>query len=139
MAEIQTLPTRTADDIYAEIHHLMNLYPPLVNDRHRVTVDVTDDGEVTVKGYVKAAPTADYLLNGITTVESVTAINADELYVDEIIRRDVGKVVPTGVQVRVEYGAAILTGDAPTTVSAEALVKTVALVPGVHRVVTSFS
>jgi osmotically-inducible protein OsmY len=136
MGETRTTAVRPDPDIEADIHRLMITYPPLAHDRHRVDIAV-QDGAVTVSGHVKALPTYHYLLNNLSTVPGVKLVNADGFYNDEALRREVGRIVPYGIVVVMEYGAVILAGKLPEEFSIEDLVKEVALIPGVHRVITS--
>lgn len=124
-------------DIHADIQHLETQYPPLVNDRHKVDFTV-QDGVVTVSGYVKTVPTYNYLLNNLAQIPGVKQVIADNFYSDEGIRRHAGGAVPFGVQVRVEYGAIVLTGDLPEDTTVETVVDNLRMVQGVRRVVTAF-
>jgi len=137
MAETQPPRTISDLDVEAAIHHATTNYAPLMHDRHRVKFSV-DEGVVTLSGYVKAAPTYRYLLNHIDDVKGVKEVVVQDFYSDEEIRRDVGQAVPPGVLVTLEYGSVILSGNLPADAQAEDIVKRVALVPGVHRVLTSF-
>ncbi len=128
----------SAIQINTAAHKVLHSYPPLSHDRHRVEIAV-DDGVLTVSGYVKALPTYNYALNNLKAVAGLRGFNADNFHCDEVIRRDVGQAIPIGVQVNVEYGAVILAGRLPEDTDVEQIVRKVALVPGVHRVLTSFS
>lgn len=134
---MQTTITRPDEDILADIHTLFSTYPPLQHDRHAVHIEVSR-GVVTLKGYIKASPTYRYLQAHLPNVAGVRYIDADRLYDDEAIRRQVGKVLPLGVQVRMEYGTAILTGRLSEGVTAEEVVQRVASIEGVARVITAF-
>lgn len=136
MAEAKSI--RPDIDIEEEIHDLMMTYPPLAHDRHRLHIDVQNGG-VIVKGYLKALPTLEYLLNRIEQVEGVKSIESSQLYNDETIRLQVGRVIPPGVFANLEYGAVILSGKLPEGITTEALVRNVGHVAGVHRVITSFT
>lgn len=133
-----TALVRSNDAIESDILHIMRSFPPLTNDRHRIKIEV-QDGAVTVSGYVKSKPTYLYLLNKLVHIPGVKSIQADELHDDGTIRLDVGHVVPAGIQVVVEYGAVILAGSLPDGMTVDELVRDVALVPGVHRVLTAFN
>lgn len=135
---MQTITTRPDEDILDDIRRLFSQYPPLQHDRHAVHVHV-ERGVVTLEGYIKAMPTYRYLQDKLPQIRGVRFINADRLYNDEIVRLAVAKVLPLGVQVRVEYGTAILTGKLPDGVTVEELVKRVAAVDGVSRVLTTFA
>ncbi|MDZ4669791.1 MAG: BON domain-containing protein [Phototrophicales bacterium] len=130
--------SRPDEDILEDIHALMSTYPPLQHDRRALAIRV-ERGVVTVAGYIKASPTYRYLKSTLPHIKGIRYINADDLYEDDVIRLDVGKVVPLGIQVRVEYGAIVLTGHLPESLSAKDVVKQVALVKGVQRVLTAFA
>lgn len=138
MAESQPVNNITDIDIEAAIHHAMTAYPPLMHDRHRVMLTI-EDGVVTVSGYVKSAITGNFLLNTLRSVDGVKDVVVEAFYNDDAIRLDVGHAVPPGVMVRMEYGAVILSGNLPDGVEPEGIVKQVGLVPGVHRVLTTFN
>jgi len=132
-----TIITRPDEDILDDIHSLFTTYPPLQHDRHAVSIRV-ERGVVTLEGHIKAMPTYRYLQANLPKVKGIRHINADRLYEDETIRREVGKVIPVGMQVRVEYGVVILTGKLPEDMTVEDVVKHVALVNGVQRILTTF-
>jgi osmotically-inducible protein OsmY len=131
--DVTTQPSDT--DIEARVHDVMHGYPPLTNDRHQVSVTV-ENATITVAGHVKTLVTFKYVRENLAAIPGVTGLDSEQFFNDESIRRGVGHVVPAGTQVNVEYGAVILTG--PTPDDPEALVKEVALVPGVRRVITAF-
>lgn len=139
MAETtQATTTRPDVDIEADIHRLMQHYGPLINDRHRIHIGI-HEGTVTVSGYVKTQTTANYFLNSVQRIEGVKAIDHAAFFVDELIRREVGHVVPPGVTVYVEYGTVVLNGTLADDVDTEAVVGDVVQVAGVSRVLTQFS
>ncbi|MCU0480132.1 MAG: BON domain-containing protein [Anaerolineae bacterium] len=129
--------TRADEDILDDIHDLLTTYPPLQHDRHAIQIRV-ERGVVTVTGHIKAMPTYEYLAFNLPKVKGILHVNADDLYEDETIRREVGKVTPLGTQVRVEYGVVILTGQLPSDMSVEDVVNAVAEVRGVARIITAF-
>mgnify|MGYP001426977479 CR=1 FL=1 len=137
MATTEATHQRADLDIQHDIDRLERHYPPLVNDRHQVKIEVKD-GAVTASGYTKSVPTYNYLLNSIEQLDGVKSVTADDLYIDEDLRRHVGHVVPPGISVNVEYGSAILAGRLPEDVVIEDLVKQVGMVEGIHRIVTAF-
>jgi len=138
MANTKQQPVIADIDIEAAINHAMRAHAPFSHDRHRVNINV-NDGVVHLSGYVKSAPTYRYALEHIDDVAGVREVIVEDFHNDEEIRLDVGKVVPTGVFVTLEYGAVILSGNLPDGEDVEALVRKVGLVPGVHRVWTNFS
>jgi osmotically-inducible protein OsmY len=138
MTEHRVETKRSDLDVEHDIHELIHTYAPLRHDRHRVHFTVMD-GNVSLGGYVKATPTYEFLVNNIGLVPGVKLVDHSNLHQDEVIRREVGRVVPLGVQVNVEYGAVILAGKLPEDVSFEDLAQKVGQVAGVNRVVSSFS
>lgn len=138
MSEALAVHTRPDIDIEKDAQNLMRHYPPLTNDRRRVSV-TSQDGVVTVSGHVKSTPTYLYLLDHVAAIHGVKEVVNGGFYIDEEIRLNLGSVVPPGVNVNVEYGAVILAGRLPEDVNIEDLVREVALIPGVNRVLTVFS
>jgi osmotically-inducible protein OsmY len=139
-----SIVARPDEDIEEDIHRELSGYPPLRNDRHRVHIDVRE-GVVTIKGYVKVRMTADYILTRIANVRGVRAVRASELYHDDTIRLDAGRMIPPGVFVNVEYGAVILSGRLPqdaggpveSGANMEMIVRRIASISGVNRVITA--
>lgn len=123
--------------IEEEIHDLMLSYTPVKHDRHQLKVTV-QDGSVKVAGYVKGRPAYTFLVEQLPKLKGVKGVDISQLYNDENIRIQTGHVIPMGVLVAVEYGAVILSGKPPTGMTVEDLVKDVAQLPGVRRVLTSF-
>ncbi|GAB4522923.1 MAG: hypothetical protein OHK0046_36160 [Anaerolineae bacterium] len=133
MAELTMRPDI---DIEEDLHDVVRAYPPLNHDRRNYKFDVKD-GVVTLTGHVKGKPTYEYVLNAVPLVSGVRSFEAARFYNDDDLRLDVGQVVPPGVLVTMEYGSAILSGHLPEDASIEDVVRAVARVPGVHRVLTS--
>ena len=124
-------------DIQADIERMMLNYPPLAKDRHSVHVEV-NDGAVRVFGHVQTPNTRRYFLNSIPAVEGVTAVDGAELFEDESIRLEVGRLLLTGVNVgRCQYGNVVLVGRLPPGANADELVAKVKQVPGVRQVITA--
>lgn len=123
--------------IVEDIRRIIQNYPPAVNDRRKIHYTV-QGGVVTLSGYVRSYPTYAYICDNIAQMPGVVSLNADKFYNDEGMRWEVGSVVPTGVQVRVEYGVVILTGALPESANVADVVRQVGLVAGVHRVLTAF-
>jgi len=132
-----TKQTRSDEAIEADIHHMLRTFAPTSHDRHQLVITV-NEGNVTVKGYVKSRPAFDFIQGSLPRVQGVKSVNTDQLYNDESLRIAVGKIVPFGVYVNMEYGAVILDGKLPEGTTVEDVVKKVALIPGVRRVLTVF-
>lgn len=135
MAETATV--RPDIDIENDLHELVTRYKPLMHDRRNYRF-VVEDGHVTVVGYVKGKPTYEYLRDHAPNVRGVKSVNLEKFYNDDDLRLDVGQVLPMGIYVRMEYGAAILSGRLPEGMTAEDIMRQVATVPGIRRVLTSF-
>ncbi len=138
MSDVSVTKQRPDADIRADIHHMEISYPPLVNDRHQVNFEV-EKGAVTVTGYVKGPPTYAYVIKQLNAIPGIKSLDHAQFYCDSDLRLDVGKAVPAGVIVMLEYGTVVLSGHAPTETSVESIVRQVGLIDGVRRVITNFS
>lgn len=137
MSEPQAMTARPDEDILDDIDNLIVHYPPLVNDRHQIQVNVTG-GVATLTGYTKGPVTRRYLVDGVLVTPGVKTVVADHLYDDETFRLQAAKIIPPGVIVNVEYGTLILSGTLPDGKPEEDVVKALGTIAGVRRVVTSF-
>jgi osmotically-inducible protein OsmY len=133
----QNTSARPDVDIKAEIDEVIVQYPPFVNDRHHVDIEV-QNGAVTVKGHVRSPITRRYLMNNLPRVAGVKQLNIDALYDDESIRIQTGQAVPPGVYVGVEYGRVIITGKLAKDVNREEMGQRVQQIPGVMQVTFNF-
>ncbi|MCC6612557.1 MAG: BON domain-containing protein [Anaerolineae bacterium] len=133
MASTDAPVTRPDIDILDEIHLWMTGYPPLVNDRNHISVEV-EDGLVRLRGNVKTPITRGYLLSNIKKFDGVQAVDDSALYDDETIRLHVGRVLTEGAIGQVEWGIVILAGKLPEGDALEALVAAIGKIPGVTRV-----
>jgi osmotically-inducible protein OsmY len=125
-------------DIIEDIEDRIAHYPPAMRDRHHIQVS-SQNGLVTLKGNVMSPNTRSVLLETLPQVEGVRAVNAHELFDDESIRLDVGRLIEPGTMfANIECGVVVLSGRLPSGMTAEACVRQVAQVPGVRRVVTAF-
>lgn len=129
---------RPDEDIAEDIAALVRRFPPLAQSRHWFTASVAD-GVVTVKGHIKSAVGARVLLDNLPLIPGVEAVDASGLYNDEDLRLEVGKVVPPGVRVAVDFGHVKLSGKIPPHHKAEALIRSVEKVPGVRRVTANLT
>jgi osmotically-inducible protein OsmY len=137
MSESTVVSSRPDADIVADIEHSITQYPPMMHDRHHVSY-TAENGQVTLSGHTRTSITRRYLVETVKSLPGVVAVNADHLYGDEVTRLDVGQLMPHGVYSNVDYGVAILTGQLPEGITAEALVQAVRAVPGVRAVRSSF-
>ncbi len=138
MADPQALSTTRPDmDIHQDVHNLILHYPPLAADLHQIHI-VVSDGVVNVSGHVKSQPSRRTLLDLIPTIEGVKGVNGDSLYDEDTLRREVGRVIPIGIQVTMRYGTVILTGGFPEETTPEDSFALLTKIPGVEKVVTQF-
>jgi hypothetical protein len=131
-----TTTQRPDMDIEADLQELLVLYPPLAHDRHRLRYTV-QDGHITIAGHVLSRVTHHYLVNNLPLLDGVQSVDTSQLYQDEDIRIDIGRLMPFGIFVNVEYGTVKLTGKLPPDTTVEGLVNQAMTVPGVERVVTA--
>ncbi len=132
-----TQASRPAIDIEEDIRDIIAHYPPLQEDRHHINIDV-NGSEVILSGHVKSLNTRRYLIDRVRGIAGVSSVNDDQLYTEEGIRLESGRRIPLGVIANPIYGTVVLTGALPEGKTAEDVVKDVALIPGVARVVTKF-
>jgi osmotically-inducible protein OsmY len=135
MSEPVVITQREDALIFDDIRHLIATYPPLANDRPAIEVSV-NDGLVTVTGHVMSTNTRRFFLSRLTSIEGVTAIDADELYDDTSIRLEVSRLISDGVQANIRYGVVILSGEAPQDI--EGLAQQILALRGVKKVVSGF-
>lgn len=135
MAEASVATPRPDLDIHEDIEDIIVHYPPMVNDRHHVKISV-ENGVVKLVGHMKTPITRHYLTETIPTVKGVAQVDDSQLYDDEGIRLEIGKLIPLGVFANIEYGVVILSGRLPQGIDSAALIEKVKGVSGV-RIVTS--
>lgn len=126
--------TRPDVDLLEDVQNVFIHYPPMVNDRHHVTVEVSG-GTVILRGVLKTPITRRYLVNQLEQLAAVQGVNTDALYDDEALRHAVGQVLPVGVVANLDYGTVILSGTLPDDDALEALVEQISTIPGIKRIV----
>ncbi len=124
---------RPAEDIAEDIAALIRRFPPLSQSRHWFTCEVAD-GAVTLRGNIKSAIARRVLLDNVPDIPGVVAVHADDLHSDEDLRRQIGRLVPPGVLVQVDFGRVILSGSLPPRRKPESLIRRIEKVQGVRRV-----
>ncbi len=136
---VEVIARRDDAQIESEIAHFIAHYPPLMKDRHAIKYRV-EAGAVTVTGHTQTPNTRRFFLDHLAQLPGVTGVNADELYVDETIRLEAGKLTPMGVMLaRVQYGVIVVAGQLPQGLSEEELGRQLQAIPGVKRVITAFN
>ncbi|HLV34168.1 MAG TPA: BON domain-containing protein [Spirillospora sp.] len=115
------------------IDAIITHYPPLMNDRSHLTLQV-ENGVVTVSGHTRTSITRTYLVDALKQMPGIVSLHIDNLYSDDQIRLEVGKVIPVGVYSNVKHGVVILSGQLPTGKTIEEVIAAVEQVKGVRAV-----
>lgn len=131
MADERTVQPRPDEDIEESIADLIRSYPPLRTSRPFFTF-ASRQGAVKFMGNVRTPQERYLLAQRVPHIAGVRSVDVSELYDDEQVRFAVGKVVPYGVYATVHYGAVVLTGRLPESMSAESLLDQVRAVAGVR-------
>jgi len=125
------IETRPASDIEEDFRELIRSYDPLKQARPFLDFEVKD-GKVTLIGHVRSMQARRVFVDNVPDIPGVKKIDDKKLYDDETLRLDLGKVMPRGVRVRVNYGMVTISGDLPKGSSADDIVEAVKGVPGVR-------
>lgn len=129
--------TRPDVDIEEDIRDVIAHYPPLQADRHHLHISV-ENGVVTLSGHVRSLITRRYLVDHVAQVSGVYTVVSDQFYAEETIRLESGQRIPPGVIANASYGTVILTGNPADDMNADVIVRDLAQIPGVERVITKF-
>lgn len=119
---------RPASDIEEDIREFIRTYDPLKQSRAHFSFEARD-GHVILKGHVKSAQARRVLVDNVPDIKGVVSMDASQLYDDETLRLEIGKVVPPGVLARVNYGSVVL--QPLIEVDKEQVIEAVKRVPGV--------
>jgi osmotically-inducible protein OsmY len=122
---------RPASDIEEDIRDLIRSYDPLKQARPFLDFHV-EDGKVTLSGHVRSMQARRVFVDNVPDIPGVKKMDDKKLYDDETLRLDIGKVLPRGVRVRVNYGAVTIAGQLPADASAEDIIRAVKGVLGVR-------
>jgi len=93
-----------------------------------------ENGVVTVSGHTRTSITRTYLVDALKQMPGIVSLHIDNLYSDDQIRLEVGKVIPVGVYSNVKHGVVILSGQLPTGKTIEEVIAAVEQVKGVRAV-----
>jgi len=123
--------TRPASDIEEDIRELIRSYDPLKQARPFLEF-YAQDGKVTLTGHVRSMQARRVFVDNVPDIPGVTGTDASHLYDDETLRLELGKVLPRGVRVVVNYGMVTIAGKLPPGTTAEQIIEAVKGVPGVR-------
>jgi osmotically-inducible protein OsmY len=129
---------RPAEDISEDIAALIRRFQPLAQSRHWFTYTVAE-GVVTVRGNIKSPVGARVLLDNLPDIPGVVAVNAADLHDDPTLRVAVGKLLPPGIVITIDFGRVVLSGQLPPRRKPEALIRKIEAVPGVRRVINQMA
>lgn len=134
-----TVKTRPDEDILEDIREFIRGYDPLKRDRDHLQY-TSDKGHVVLIGHTRTTKSRRVLVDNVPDIPGVVSVDSAHLYDDESLRFEVGKVLPRGTFVRVNYGTVVITGTLPKGVEEKAVIEAVKAVPGVRadKVVTEF-
>ncbi len=138
MTEETTYILITDEDILESLHQLVRSHKPLITSRNHFRFNV-QSGVVTIVGNIASHSARRILTDNIPDLPGVVAVDDSALYDDETMRFDLGKLLPSGVRVRINHGQVILSGRLPEDISAEDAKGRVAEVAGVRDVMTTWA
>lgn len=121
--------------IYEAILGLIAHYPPLQAEHGHLHVSVTG-GIAILSGTLRGKITRRYLIEQVSRLEGVAAVDAQGLYDDETIRLEVGGLLSEGMIANVNSGVVSLSGEVPDAAAFDALAPQIALIPGVKRILS---
>jgi len=123
--------SRSDLDIAEDIHKFIRTYAPLVQARPFIEAEV-HEGRVTLRGHTRSPQARRVLVDNVPDIAGVVALDASQLYDDETLRLELGKVLPRGVRVRVNFGGVAVGGVLPAGTTAEDISAAIKRVPGVR-------
>lgn len=126
-------------DIEEDIREFIRTYDPLKQARGHFDYTV-QDGHVTVTGHVRSVQARRVLLDNVPDIGGVVSMDDSQFFDDETIRLHVGKALPRGTFVRVNYGSVVITGMIPDGTDAATIIEKVKEIEGVRpdRIATDF-
>lgn len=125
---------RPAIDILADVDRIIKQYPPMVQDRPHILIEVDGD-TIHLSGHTRTSVTHLYITHRLKSIVGVQSIDASALYSDDKLRLAVGEHLPSGVFVQMIHGTAILSGELPPEVDDASLAASLRAIPGIRDVV----
>ena len=135
MAETVTPIAKTDADIYSDVQRLMlDIFSThLSRDHIRFRVQ---DSVVILEGHMAAIIGYDVLLDNLSHIEGVVAIDDEALYNDDDLRMQISELLPMGIRVHIMHGAVALAGKLPTDADLQEIIGSVGELHGVVSVNT---
>jgi osmotically-inducible protein OsmY len=125
-------------DIEEDIREFIRGYPPLRQATPHLEFH-SKEGVVTLSSHVRSVQAKRVLIDNVPDIAGVTQVDSTRLYDDESIRLDLGRVLPRGVMVRVNFGHITVYGELPANEDADVIVAHIKAVPGVRKVDPQFN
>lgn len=138
MVSATLINIRPIVDIEEDIRKFIRSYDPLKQARQYFSYEVDANGKVTLVGNVRSVQARRVLVDNIPDIAGVTELDDSSFFDDEDMRLELGRLTPSGVIVRVNFGYVVLTGHLPPHTEEAELAAEVAAYPGVRKVVTKF-
>lgn len=105
--ENATVVQRPDSDIEEDIRIFARSYDPLKQARGHFDFS-SKNGHVTLRGNVRTMQARRVLVDNVPDIPGVVSMDARGLYDDETLRIELGKVLPPGVLVRINYGSVVI-------------------------------
>jgi osmotically-inducible protein OsmY len=134
MAQLKVSDT----DLLEQINHIIRQYPPLMQDRHYITVQVSN-GRVSLCGHTRTAITRAYLVDAVRRLPGVVQLDDSGLYSDDRLRLEISRRIPVGVYVNVDHGVVLLTGHLPEGEDKNQPIADIHAIKGIRGVQTAFN
>lgn len=135
----QTQIARPIHDIEEDIRRFIRTYDPLKQARPYFEVLVAEDGFVTLRGHVRSVQARRVLVDNVPEILGVTGLDESQLYDDETLRLNLGRLLPRGIRARVNFGHVALHGALPGGVDAAEVIAQVSQEPGIHADTIEFT
>ncbi|PJF44840.1 MAG: hypothetical protein CUN55_02030, partial [Phototrophicales bacterium] len=101
--------TRSDLEILADIHRLVQDTQALSLSRGHFQYTV-QNGVVIVKGHISSRIGYELFVDNLMNIDGVVAVDDRELYDDETLRLNIGRILPKGLRVRIHHGVVALSG-----------------------------
>ena len=104
----ETVVQRPDIDIEEDLREFARSYDPLKQARGHFEC-IVKDGHVTLTGNVRTMQARRVLVDNVPDIEGVVSMDESAFFDDETLRIELGKVLPQGVYVRLNYGSVVVT------------------------------
>ncbi len=123
-------------DLINDMQSIIVHYPPTNNDRHHINVNA-HNGTIVLSGNTQTPINRKYLNDRGEHIQGALGVDTSQLYDDETIRLDVGRILPPGLIANIYFGNVIIAGELLENVDIPQLVNQIASIPGVRKVLSN--